>query len=163
MTRLNAWEVKVDLLIPPEPIPHPYDMRYYRAIIYRTRTGKYGDEYLYHIWPGHGVRRDLKLDEMPDEVRKHYGIVMACDVSKERALYQDGTYVFLRDSEPEKQEMSMTVYTMPSLERHYVNPYPDEYMYIGWRVSQNIFCLVLTQQCLSSLRGETVSDEIPIK
>lgn len=160
MARLNAWDVRVDMLAPPNPVPHPTDSRLYRVVMFRSRTGKHGQEYLYHIWPGCGLRRDLSVNDFPDEMRHHYSMVMASDVSARRGIYHDGVYIFHKvDERKDEQEVSMTVFSAPVGSRYYTDAYPEEFANIGWRVSQNIFCLVLTSQCLSSLRGETISND----
>lgn len=160
MARLNAFRLELDRLVPPDPVPHSADSRYYRVVVIRTQTGKHGTEYVYHIWPGWGIRRDFVLNELPEEIKKHLTLVMGNEVSARRGVFYDMDYVFeLGGTDPPKQEISMTVFSRSFTLKSHPDPYPEEFSTIGWRVSKNIFCLVLTAQCLSSLRGETISND----
>ena len=139
---MKKFEISACRLPEPIPafIPQPV-VTLYRTILYRSPLGVY-------VWPGDRILRFLPEKELPEELRSKLTMILAhksnelfASIGDEMVLTEltDGTY-----------KVSYTAYN---------STYPDSFKDIGWRVSKSFFCLILTTQCLASLRGETLYDD----
>lgn len=106
-------------------------------IVHRTNWGmvrvplmREGDTY--HVFVGDNFIRHYREDTLPDCIKSKLAMILASP----------------HQIESDKMIAKMQIYN-PYLS----NPDFDE---IGWRASESYFCIILTQQDLISLKGETV-------
>jgi hypothetical protein len=95
--------------------------------------------YDYAINVGEGMLRYMSMDQLPDEVKFKLAVVWS--VKSTRDVIPDGLI----------GANSVTPYINPG----FTGDIRDGSSYddIGWRVSQNLLCLVLTEETLNQLRG----------
>jgi hypothetical protein len=89
---------------------------------------------LYTIYVGDKFTRAFNSDTLPDEVKVKLTMINALPV---KHLY----------SEDEIDTQPLYIYTQP-------RALPTSYEDVGWRVSEYIYCLVLTDSCLMGMRGK---------
>ena len=109
------------------PIRHPNSDKHYRVPVHIYNGG-------HTIFVGDNHRRRFDVDTLPD-VLKHKLSMINSSPYGERLYKHDPT--------------NIDVYIMPAT--MYMK---DEFSMIGWRATEEMYCVVLTEKELDELRGE---------
>jgi len=91
-------------------------------------------EVTYVVWPTDNFRRVLTSSTMPQEMKVKLGMVKAYNGELASNLLQQWQLALWPD----------VVYT---------STYPEVYSDIGWKVSEHVYCLVLSNETLKKLKG----------
>lgn len=102
---------------------------------YRTPVVEYPyTEVTYVVWPSDNFRRVLTSSTMPQEMKVKLGMVKGYDGELASKLLEHWHLALWPD----------IVYT---------STYPEFYKDIGWKVADNVYCLVLSNETLTKLKG----------
>jgi hypothetical protein len=117
------------------PIRAEHSWHHYRTPVWVNIDA---DNDRFEVWIGDNMVRHFKTDELPDEIKLKLAMVMAADKLGTRRLREDAEVL----SNPNVFFM----FSLP-LELHYL-------LDVGWRISPNCICIILSKELLFSLRGE---------
>ena len=117
------------------PIQAEHSRTYYRTPVWVNIDT---DNDRFEVWIGDNMVRHFKTDELPDEMKVKLAMVMAADKLGVRQLREDADVL--------GNPNVFFMFALP-LELHHL-------LDVGWRVSPNCICLILSSELLFRLRGE---------
>jgi hypothetical protein len=107
-----------------------------KYLLYRTPVLENKQtETTYVVWPTDNLRREFASSSMPKEVKLKLGMVKAYDGNMSRPVLRDW----------QLSAVPAYIYTYTT--------YPDNFNDIGWKVSDSVYCLVLSNETLTELKG----------
>jgi len=95
---------------------------------------------LYTIYVGDKFTRVFNSDTLPDEVKVKLTMINALPVNN---LYSEEWVGY----------NSIYIYMQPDM-------LPTAYRDVGWRVTESLYCLLLTEKCLMDMRGKKDVEEV---
>jgi len=90
----------------------------------------------YVVWPTDNFRREFTSSSMPKEMKLKLGMVKAYDGAVNRPVLRDW----------QLSAVPTYIYTYTT--------YPDNFGDIGWKVSDSVYCLILSNETLTELKGK---------